>query len=43
MDSDRSVKRILDSKIYGTRKRGRPRGRWIDEVGDDMRMLRIKS
>ena len=38
-DDDRMVKRALDSKPDGSRPRGRPRIRWIDDVQDDLESL----
>jgi hypothetical protein len=34
MKEDRTPKRIFTQELEGTRRRGRPRKRWIEEVGD---------
>jgi len=33
MNETRSVKKIFEGKLEGRRGRGRPRFRWIDDVG----------
>jgi hypothetical protein len=42
MDQRRFVKKIFDSKPEGRRKVGRPRLRWLDDVENDLRMMKIK-
>jgi len=34
-------KKILYGKLYATRRRGRPKMRWLDYVSTDMRMMEI--
>jgi hypothetical protein len=42
MDQRREVKKIFDSKPEGRRKVGRPRLRWLDDVENDLRVMKIK-
>jgi hypothetical protein len=37
MGEDRLPHLILNQKLWGTRPKGRPRGRWIDAIEEDMR------
>jgi hypothetical protein len=39
MDQQRPAKRILNAKLEGTRRRGRPKLRWEDGVGKDVKAL----
>jgi hypothetical protein len=41
MNNERMPKRIMTTKTEGTRKRGRPRKRWIDEVEEDLKIMGI--
>jgi transcription termination factor 2 len=42
MEETRSVKKIFEGKLESRRGRGRPRLRWINDVGDDLRKLGVK-
>jgi hypothetical protein len=33
----------MTTKMEGTRKRGRPRKRWTDEVEEDLKIMGIKN
>jgi hypothetical protein len=39
----RRVKKIFDSKPEGRRKVGRPRLRWLDEVENVLRVMKVKK
>jgi hypothetical protein len=41
MSNDRMTKMILNAKVEGDRKRGRPKKRWINDVEQDLRKLGI--
>jgi hypothetical protein len=43
MQNQRMAKQIAAATIGGTRKRGRPRKRWKDEVEDDLNIMGIKN
>jgi hypothetical protein len=36
-------KKIMTTKMEGTRIRGRPRKRWIDEVEEDFKIMGIRN
>jgi hypothetical protein len=42
MDQRRVVKKIFDSKPEGRRKVGRPRLGWLDDVENDLIVMKIK-
>jgi hypothetical protein len=42
MDGARTVKKFLEGKPGGGRKKGRPRLRWIDDVESDLRNMSVK-
>jgi hypothetical protein len=42
IEERRDLKKALEGKPGGIRKRGKPRTRWIDNAEDDMRKMGIK-
>jgi hypothetical protein len=42
MNQGRIVKKIFDNKPEGSRRNGRPRLRWLEDVGKDLRELKVK-
>jgi hypothetical protein len=43
MDTSRIAKRILEWKPIGSRSLGRPRLRWLDDVCDDLKALKVRN
>jgi len=43
MDQGRTVKKIFDSEPEGSRRRVRPRMRWLEDVGKDLLVMKIKK
>jgi hypothetical protein len=41
MESERTPKFLLKGELVGVRKRGRTRKRWLQDVKDDLRRMRI--
>jgi hypothetical protein len=39
----RMPKKVMPTKIEGTRKIRRPRKRWIDEVEEDLKIMGIRN
>jgi len=42
MEEDRMSKTIFTQELEGTRRRGRPRKRWKDEVETDLQVLGVR-
>jgi len=42
MEVDRMPKKIFTQELEGTRRRGRPRKRWREEVGRDLQVLEVR-
>jgi len=42
MEGDRMPKKIFTQGLEGTRRRGRPRKRWKEEVERDLQVLRVR-
>jgi len=42
MDQVRTVKKILESKPEESRRRGRPRMRWLEDVEKDLHEMKVK-
>jgi len=42
MEEDRVPKKIFTQELEGTRKRGRPRKRWKEEVERDLQVLEVR-
>jgi hypothetical protein len=41
MGEDRLPKRILQEKIFSSRRRGRPKLRWLDDVKKDLHIMKV--
>jgi len=42
MEEDRMPKKIFTQEVEGTRRRGRPRERWKEEVERDLQVLGVR-
>ena len=42
MDQGRTVEKISESKLEGSRRKGRPRLRRLKDVGKDLREMKVK-
>ena len=42
MEEERMPKRIFNQELEGTRRRGRPRKRWIEEVEEDLQVMGVR-
>jgi hypothetical protein len=43
MNNNRMLKILLNAKMEGGRRRGRPRKRWLDDVERDVNSLGIRN
>jgi hypothetical protein len=43
MDNNRTVKKLFNTRPEGTRKTGRPKLRWEDDVTQDIMALGVKN
>jgi hypothetical protein len=43
MEEKRMSKKILKDKTHGTKRKGCPRKRWIDDVEQDLRMMGVRG
>jgi len=43
MDQGRTVTKILERKLDGSRRKGRPRLRWLDDVEKDLWEMKFKN
>jgi hypothetical protein len=43
MEDSKIPKRVMREKIYTRRKRGRSKGRWLDDVQEDLREMGIEG
>ena len=42
IDQGRTVKKILKIEMEGSRRRGRPRLRWLENAEKDLREIKVK-
>jgi hypothetical protein len=42
MENNRMVKRVFEGHPGGRRKTGRPRKRWLDDIEEDLRLMKVK-
>jgi hypothetical protein len=42
MEMDRMPKKIFTQELEGTRRRGRPRKKWREEVEGDLQVLEVR-
>jgi hypothetical protein len=41
MGEERMPRKLLHGRIEGRRRRGRPRKRWLQSLGEDLRIMRV--
>jgi hypothetical protein len=42
MEEDRMTKKIFTQELEGTKRSGRPRKRWREEIGRDLQVLGVR-
>jgi hypothetical protein len=42
MEENRMVKRVFEGNSGGRRKTDRPRKRWLDDIEEDLRLVKVK-
>jgi len=42
IDQERRVKKIFQSELEGSRRKGRPRLRWLEYIKKDLREMKVK-
>jgi len=43
MDQGRTVRKVFERKPEGSKRRGRPRVRWLEDVEKDLREINVKE
>jgi hypothetical protein len=43
MEDNAMPKRMLKERLYFKRKKGRPRMRWLDDAGSDLKKMKVKG
>jgi hypothetical protein len=41
MESERTIKYLLNGELFGVHRKGTPRARWFKDVKDDLKRMRI--
>jgi hypothetical protein len=43
MEDNAMLKRMLKGRLYSKSRKGRPRMRWLEEVENDLKMIKVKG
>jgi hypothetical protein len=43
MEDNSMPKRMLKGRLYSKRRKGRPRMRWLEEVENDLKRMKVKE